>query len=653
MRPILKTFFLLFIPAFSFAQTNAMDSLTQALQHEKQDTSRIFLLAQLSNAYLFSRPDTALMLAQEGLMLAKKTSFAKGEAVCLNRIANTFSITGDYPKALQLHLEALKKAETIDDKKTLTAILVNIGNDYASQGDYLQSVNYTRKALNMAESIPVESLVLAALVNLGEGYEKLNSFDTALLYSNRAYDLAGRLGDAGAMGIALTNLGNIYSKNGQEALAMTKYNAGKPYLVQEEMDEALCHAYLGMAKLFQKRGERDSSLYYAKLSLTTAQKAGLTSRVMDASSFLTGYYKAIHNVDSAFVYQSATMAAKDSLFSQEKQRDFQRLGYEEAVRQQQLQEAKEEAQTELKFKMLFGGVGALLIVAFLLLRNNWQRRKANDALSKKNRQIESTLSELKATQAQLVQREKMASLGELMAGIAHEIQNPLNFVNNFSEISKELVVELKQEADNGNRTDVKMLADDVLNNLDKVVHHGKRADSIVKGMLQHARSSNSKKEPININQLAEEYLQISYQEQRAKDKNFAAVIQKNFDVSAPKVEAVSQDIGRVLLNLYNNAFYAVSKKKEQLKGAFEPIIIVNTKREGDNVLISVKDNGVGMSAKVAGKVFQPFFTTKPTGEGTGLGLSLSYDIVTKGHGGTLSVQSKEGEGSEFVVKLPI
>jgi signal transduction histidine kinase len=266
-------------------------------------------------------------------------------------------------------------------------------------------------------------------------------------------------------------------------------------------------------------------------------------------------------------------------------------------------------------------------------------------------QVEKTLRELKAAQQQLIQAEKMASLGELTAGIAHEIQNPLNFVNNFSSLNMELLAEMKQEIATGNYAEVTAIAGDLEKNEEKIVHHGTRADSIVKGMLQHSRVSNGKKEPTNINQLSEEYLRLSYHGFRAKDKSFNATINTQFDESIGEVDVVPQEIGRVLLNLFNNAFYTVHEKKRHLNGSFEPVVSVATKKQGNNIIITVKDNGTGMPQHVTDKVFQPFFTTKPTGQGTGLGLSLSYDIINA-HGGELTVESKEGEGATFIIRLP-
>ncbi len=270
-------------------------------------------------------------------------------------------------------------------------------------------------------------------------------------------------------------------------------------------------------------------------------------------------------------------------------------------------------------------------------------------LAKQN--IESTLAELKSTQSQLIQSEKMASLGELTAGIAHEIQNPLNFVNNFSEVSHELIDEMKEELDLGNYKEAKEIAEDVKQNLEKIRHHGKRADGIVKGMLQHSRKESGKKEPTDINALADEYLRLAYHGLRAKDKSFNAELVTHFDKDIGVVNIIAQDIGRVILNLITNAFHAVNEKKHKAKDGFKPIVIVETKKLENSVRIVVSDNGLGIPENVISKVFQPFFTTKPTGQGTGLGLSLAYDIV-KAHSGELTVETKPGEGTTFTVKLP-
>ncbi len=276
-----------------------------------------------------------------------------------------------------------------------------------------------------------------------------------------------------------------------------------------------------------------------------------------------------------------------------------------------------------------------------------------EEISAQRDSLEQTVTELKQTQSQLIQSEKMASLGELTAGIAHEIQNPLNFVNNFSEVNAELIDEMQQEIANGNLDEVKAIATDIQENEKKINMHGKRADAIVKGMLQHSRAGSGEKEPTNINKLADEYLRLSYHGLRAKDKSFNAEMVTHFDDKLPLVNILPQEVGRVLLNLFNNAFYAVSQKKKAASADYKPTVTVSTSLDGDQVVITVKDNGMGIPDAVKDKIMQPFFTTKPTGEGTGLGLSLSYDIVVKGHSGEILVNNSVGGGAEFVIKLPL
>jgi signal transduction histidine kinase len=282
-------------------------------------------------------------------------------------------------------------------------------------------------------------------------------------------------------------------------------------------------------------------------------------------------------------------------------------------------------------------------------------------LKEEKQRAELALTDLKAAQAQLVQAEKMASLGELTAGIAHEIQNPLNFVNNFSELSNELIEEMQEELDKGNNDEVKNIVADIRNNLEKINLHGKRADAIVKGMLQHSRPTSGEKQPTDINALADEYLRLAYHGLRAKDKNFNAILKTDFDPAIGNINIIPQDIGRVLLNLINNAFYAVNERSKEADKGYEPEVTLSTRllhasqnslirQSANTLIISVKDNGNGIPQKVLDKIFQPFFTTKPTGQGTGLGLSLSYDIV-KAHGGELRVETKERKGSEFIIQL--
>jgi signal transduction histidine kinase len=299
------------------------------------------------------------------------------------------------------------------------------------------------------------------------------------------------------------------------------------------------------------------------------------------------------------------------------------------------------------------------MVDYLFTTTN-KLKEANSSLATTNQALNNTVIELKATQDQLIQAEKMASLGELTAGIAHEIQNPLNFVNNFAEVSADLVQEMEHAIQENDTEEVGALSNDLKQNLNKIAFHGKRADAIVKGMLQHSRVTTGKKELVDFNSLADEYLRLSYHGLRAKDKTFNATLKTDYDANIGKVEVIPQDIGRVLLNLYSNSFYSITEKKKTSGGNdnYEPTIWVTTKSstwpDGSRAFeISVKDNGRGIPTKIIDKIYQPFYTTKPTGQGTGLGLSLSYDIVTKGHNGEIKVQTKEGEFAEFIITIPI
>ncbi|WP_051719041.1 ATP-binding protein [Hymenobacter sp. IS2118] len=841
MRFIRTLVLLLLLPACCLAQTTLTDSLKQALATHQPDTSRVNLLVRLSGIYIYSKPDTAMRLAQQALTLANKTVFVTGQIRSTGLLGNATRLMGNYPKALQLHLLALKKAEAAGDRLQIARLFTNIGADYAVQGNQRQAIDYLLKALSLAKAISNQQLILTTTLNLGDTYEKINRLDSALFYTNMTYALASKAGNQVFLGYALGNLGNINAKAGKPQAALRYFRLSLPPLIEQEQDEGLCEVYLGMATLFEQQGTPDSSRYYAHRSLAIARKAGFVERVMKASLFLTRQYAATRQLDSAFAYQREALMAKDTLFGQEKQKQFQRLSFAETQRQQELEEARQQARTTLKFNLLLGGLFTLLLVAFLLYRNNRQKQRANGLLQEQKQEIDQkaaellvqkeslqqaytnveqlgqigrkitaslsveniigtvysnvntlmdaavfgigiynparqridfpatyelgqvlpfyanaltdanrfavlcfserreiilghlhqeyqafiqqvptphegrqavsliylpllvkekilgvitvqsfdqnaysdyhlfmlrtiaiytaialenaesfealgqTVQRLRDTQSQLIQKEKLASLGELTAGIAHEMQNPLNFVNNFSEVSTELLDELVDAQQRPER-DAELEAElvgDLRQNLGKIHEHGQRAASIVRGMLEHSRQSTGKRAPVDVNALSEEYLRLAYQGLRAKDNSFTCELKTAFDVALPPVSAVGADLGRVLLNLLGNAFYAV-KHRQQLDGiGYQPTVQVSTHRQGDHIQIRVQDNGTGMPPDVQAKIFQPFFTTKPPGEGTGLGLSLSYDIIAQGHGGTLTVESQEGQGTTFSMVLPL
>nr|WP_236018550.1 ATP-binding protein [Hymenobacter sp. BT559] len=407
--------------------------------------------------------------------------------------------------------------------------------------------------------------------------------------------------------------------------------------------------------------------------LTAYRKAGESRLVPKRLAYLRGladFYAQRGQIEPAGRYARLGLALSDSLSTQ--QGAFHVASYE-AERADQAQQARiqrlrlaqvqEAAHARRQRLLLFATLAVLALLAglgFVLWRSNRRQQQANALLSQRKAEIQAqrdqttqALTELRATQAQLIQKEKMASLGELTAGIAHEIQNPLNFVNNFSDVSAELVQELKEAQAVGDTDEVAALADDLAQNLSKIHQHGQRAAGIVRGMLEHSRQRTGERQPTDLNSLAEEYLRLAYHGLRAKDKSFNAELQTDFAPGLPLVEGVGADLGRVLLNLFNNAFYAVQKRQQAGEAGYAPTVCVATKRVGDTVELWVQDNGTGMSPEVQAKVFQPFFTTKPTGQGTGLGLSLSHDIIAQGHGGTLRVESQEGQGTTFSIRLPV
>jgi two-component system NtrC family sensor kinase len=501
------------------------------------------------------------------------------------------------------------------------------------------------KGVKVAKENHDKSALSQIYLRLGSYYLSHHQIDTALNCLRKSVVFAEQSGFKIFEGDCLNYIGNAYIIKRDYAAAKTDFLKSIQVNTAIGSNAGLTHAYLSLADLFIKQNNKDSSLYYAKRGLALTK---ITDDLSDAAAVfntLSAVFKLRNNIDSAFKYQGMALAAKDSLNNEDKVKQFENVGFTEQLRLQQLEEEREAVQNKIRTYAMLAGLGVVLLIALILYRNNLQKQKANAVLA-------TTLDHLKATQTQLIQSEKMASLGELTAGIAHEIQNPLNFVNNFSEVNREMIDELKDELKSGNLDEALAIADDIGRNEEKINHHGKRADGIVKGMLEHSRSRSGQNELTDINVMADEYMRLSYHGLRAKDKSFNAVLITNFDSTLPKIEVVQQDIARVMLNLLNNAFYAVNQKAKTSNVDYKPEVTVSTSTENGQIIIKVKDNGNGIPDAIQDKIMQPFFTTKPTGEGTGLGLSLSYDIVVKGHGGQLVVISEEGKYTEFKISIP-
>jgi two-component system NtrC family sensor kinase len=539
-------------------------------------------------------------------------------------------------------------------------------------GDPRTGLNYYRQSLAVFKKAhsdywDIDYWRMNEPSNMGNAYEKLNMPDSALFYELPLFhtkqfpdDLKPEL---------MGRLGNAYAKLGKYAQALDFYRKGLVRAGPVKTVNDFAIIYYQMANMYDsKLNLPDSAIFYARKALETAKSISMRNIMLSSSQLLGDLYGRHHNIDSAYHYQHMAVLYNDTLFGAAKFNRIQHILSDEQQRQQKLLQEQEDLKNRYQLTGGIAIIAFMLIVALLIWRNNLSQRKKNKLLDVQKAQLteqrdklQTTIADLHKTQTQLIQSEKMASLGELTAGIAHEIQNPLNFVNNFSEVNTELLVELKAEnikpkAERDEQLEMDLI-NDLMENEGKINHHGKRADFIVKGMLQHSRTSTGEKQETNINILADEFLKLSYHGLRAKDKNFNAELIMNFDEGLPKVNIAQQDIGRVLLNLFNNAFYAVNQKQKTASADYKPEVTVTTiiPPSGGRgaVVIKIKDNGNGIPDAIKDKIMQPFFTTKPTGEGTGLGLSLSYDIVVKGHGGKIELTTKENEFTEFIITIPV
>ena len=638
-----------------FAQSPRVDSLRKELEKSNDDNIRFQYNFAMFVNYAWSNPDSAIPYVQQNIILARRLKSDSLLSPSLGQYGYLLQLKGNFPQALHYDFEALKMAEKTKNFMLIGLAYYALNEAYLAQSDYTRALFYATKGKSVLDayftfspgsSRESDTLVtyMTILSKLAVAYEKNGQLDSALKY----IQITEQLFKVHKNGKMIWDhvpfvYGNIYSGKGNYLKAIQYYRWGIELSALGNYNKGFMDNSYGLANTFKKINEPDSSIYYANKVMEASRYAKYPEMQLEALTLLANVYKGKHNVDSTARYLEMALAIKDSLFNREKVMQMQDQTFNEQVRQQELQEAEEKRLYHYRIYALISGLGILVIIAFLLYRNNQHKQKAKV-------KIEKAYEELRQTQAQLIQQEKMASLGELTAGIAHEIQNPLNFVNNFSEVNTELIEEMKEEIEKGNIEEVKVIANSITDNEQKINHHGKRADAIVKGMLQHSQASTGKKEPTDINNLADEYLRLAYHGLRAKDKSFNVTLKTDLDASIGKISIIPQDIGRVLLNLYNNAFYSVSEKKKQLGEAFEPTISVTTKKVDGKISTRVKDNGNGIPQKVLDKIFQPFFTTKPTGQGTGLGLSLSYDII-KAHGGELKVDTKEGEYAEFIVIL--
>ncbi|MEO6221496.1 MAG: tetratricopeptide repeat protein [Ginsengibacter sp.] len=671
------------------------------------DSVKVNSLLALSKDNLGNDPVKAIEFGKKAVDLSNKIGFKKGTALGLKWIGIANYYQGNNFEALNFYKQSLTVFTSIGDDNGVSNLQNNIGAIYMNQGDDARALDYFLQSLQLAEKTGDKLRILTAMTNVGAVYSHNDStFSKAIYYDQKALPLAEQLNDKNAIGTISLNLGNIYTFTNKDSLAMIyykkslkafgnsenspgSYNAlGALYLKQNNYHLSLfnhrqaytiakklngkldiAQALQGFGRTYAKMKDYRSAIGYFLEAESIAKEIDAKQDLMNGYLDMSTVYDSIGDYKKALFSHVKYSNYKDTLVNDSTYRKLSTFQYDFDLQKKEGEITllkKDNNLRELEVKRqrftknaIFIALIVLFIFALIIYRYYRIKAKTNHILDKQNHEINESYKELKSTQAQLIQSEKMASLGELTAGIAHEIQNPLNFVNNFSELNKELLLEMKDEIDKGNINEIKSIANDLIDNQEKINYHGKRADAIVKGMMQHSRANAGQKEPTDINALADEYFRLSYHGLRAKDKSFNAILQTDFDrdlsSAGGKINVVPQDIGRVLLNLYNNAFYAVNEKKKTpypLKGTeeYEPTVSVSTKKIGDKVEIKVADNGNGIPQKVLDKIYQPFFTTKPAGQGTGLGLSLTYDVI-KAHGGKIRVETKEGEGAEFIIEL--
>lgn len=633
----------------------------------KDSTSVALVYAVYGMMYgMQSKYDSSILYYKKNISLLENTADSSKLSRSYQNIAISYQMQSNLRQTIYYQTRALRIAETNRDTNRLAYISVNMGISYELLNDTSRAEESYLKGIAYAKAAEVKNVELYGYSNLSTFFEKSN-YKKAYEYAIKAVTLGEQIGDSAIMaanlgraGLALANQGNFAeAERLDEKAIIIAQLAGQP------IPKFQTFVAGGAIKKLQKKYPEAIDLYEKGFAFLQESDQYSSQTAEDYYDLSYCYEKTGRIPQALAAYKKAT-EIKDSASSRENVRKSTELSMQyDFDKEQQAAKAKQEkldAIAASKQMALIIGLALTLVVIILIVYAYRNKQKANTLLTHQKEEIaeqkdkvETTLQELKATQAQLIQSEKMASLGELTAGIAHEIQNPLNFVNNFSDINSEMIEDLKAELADNNFEEVLSIANNIQSNEQKIVHHGKRADAIVKGMLQHSKKNTGQKEPTDINALCDEYLRLAYHGLRAKDKSFTVNFTTGFDETINKINIIPQDFGRVLLNIFNNAFYATSEKQksesEKQNTNYKPSVSVQTKKVNSKTEIRIEDNGNGIPSNIMDKIFQPFFTTKPTGQGTGLGLSLAYDIITKEHNGSIQIESKEGKGSTFIIQL--
>jgi len=693
-------FFISFFISLNVTGQNqsAVDSLNKELikfesakKNSQQDSVKADILYRLSREYWNSNLDTSMMYAVKVLLLSKAINYKTGignafssmgviywyrgdyeralshnekalairqesgnkaaVAKSYNNIGLVYDDQGNFPEALKNYLSSLKLNEELNDKEGISQAYNNIAVIYFGQHNFDDALKNHLKALKIRIETGDKWGLTESYSNIGLVHFELGNYPEAIKNYNEALKLREELGDQGGIAISWNNFGDVYKKEGDFDKALESYQRALEIDKQMGLKKSMADVYLSIGLLYEEQGNLKEAIKNETTSLYYAKDVGALDYLKNIYMKLAQTSAKMKNFEDAYTYHILSVQTSDSLFNSDKSKAIAQLqiqyDYDKKHLADSLKFSQQQQLTQMKLSrqriFTYGGFAGLLIVAVLLffVNQNYNRqRRAN--------------KQLRDTQQQLVQSEKLASLGALTAGIAHEIQNPLNFVNNFSDLSSELISEIK---DAKNESEKNEIFNDLNNNLSKISFHGKRANSIVQNMLQHSRSEKAEKQLTDINKICDEFTGLAYHGVKAANPDFNCVVVKTFDPNLLLVNVIQQDISRVILNLLHNAFYAVKEKSTDLKSQkseikYEPKVTISTIKELNNATIVIQDNGKGIPESIRQKIFEPFFTTKPSGEGTGLGLSISYDII-KAHGGDIKVNSKENEFTEFVISIPV
>lgn len=657
----IAVFFCLITFLSSAQDQKVADSLARIYQQGNlSDTTQLELLRQLSFNEIKDY-NLSLQYAEDLITLAQKQGNTKYLFYGYFQKGNKKRILGDYREALAAFF---KTGEIAKNSKNLTwegSVYNAIANVYSLSNDSANAMFYHRKAITILRQ-SADSLTLAkAILNIGEAFRTAGNYDSALHYFQESEKIFEKKNDGKGKFYSIGNIGMVYASKGKSEPAKKYITEAIDFLEPSEDYYPVCAYLISLSDVYLQQKDIEKALLFAKRSLLLARQHDLIEQIRDADLKLSELYEKKHDPAQALIYYKDYVSSRDSINNIKNVQAIANLRTSFEVDQKQKEVNILNQQKNMQTMLLFSAlaiIAIIIVLVFKLLSNYRQKQTAYALLSKQKDiseqqrdQIEKALQQLKRTQAHLIQSEKMASLGQLTAGIAHEIQNPMNFVNNFSDLNAELIAELQEENKNGNDEAVQSIARDILENSGKISYHGKRVDGIVKSMLEHSRSGTPEKRLTNINNLADEYSRLAYSGVKAKEHDFNANLQKDFDPNAGEINIVPQEIGRVIFNLAINAFHSLAAKIKEAPAEYSPTVIVSTKKENNQLLLTVRDNGTGIPTTLRDKIFQPFFTTKATGFGVGLGLSISYDII-KAHGGEIKVESEEGKGSEFVVILP-